>query len=235
MRPVLVLRPEPGNTATCRAARAIGLDAIAAPLSVYAPRAWSSPDADWHGLLIGSAAVFAHGGPELAALRGRPVHAVGQATARAAIAAGFAVASVGSGGLQSVVASLPAGRYLRLTGAVHVPLDLPAGVMVTDVVVYAADPAPLRPEITALLRGKATLALLHSAEAARHFVQQCAAHDVPRQSIALACLAPRIAAAAGENWQVLEIAQSPDDEALLSLAQQMCQTMLHQGNGQSEK
>jgi len=225
MRPVLVLRPEPGNTITCAAARALGLRPIAAPLFAYAPRDWRLPGGatQWDGLLIGSAAVFAHGGAGLGALRTIPVHAVGAASARAATGAGFTIAGTGSGGLQCVVAALPPGRYLRLAGEAHVPLTPPAGVTVDDVIVYAANPQPLDRAAIALARRAPTVALLHSAEAARHFAEQCTAHDLPRQRIVLVCLGPRIAAAAGTDWQEIGIAQRPDDDAVLSLAQQMCQ------------
>jgi len=224
--PLLVLRPEPGNTATCRAAHAHGLHAHAAPLFAYAPRGWRLPDAPhWDGLLVGSAAVFAHGGPALAGLKDIPVHAVGPTTARAAQNAGFRIAATGSGGLQAVVGALTPGRYLRPAGAAHVPLSPPEGVEVVDVVVYAAEPLPLAQAAIDLIVRESVVALVHSAEAARHFAEQCDAHGLPRHTIALACLAPRIAAAAGKNWRKVGIAQSADDEALLSLAQQMCQTV----------
>jgi uroporphyrinogen-III synthase len=226
MRPVLVLRPEPGNAATCNAARARGLHPIAAPLFAYAARAWDLPDAaKWDGLLIGSAAVLAHGGAGLDALRTVPVHAVGPTTAHAAQGAGFGVAGTGGGGLQALVATLPPGRYLRLAGAARVPLDPPPDVTIEEVIVYAAQPQPLDPAAIELVRRAPVLALLHSAEAARQFAGECTAHALPRRHIALACLAPRIAGAAGENWQAVGIAPRPDDDAVLSLAGQMCQTL----------
>ncbi len=224
--PVLVLRPQPGNAATCTAARALGLMPVAAPLFAYAARAWQLPDtAPWAGLLIGSAAVLVHAGAGLDALRTVPVYAVGPTTARAAQTAGFAVARTGSGGLQTLVAKLPPGRYLRLAGEARVPLDPPPGATIDEVIVYAAQPQPLDPATIDLIRRRQVLALLHSAEAARHFAAQCTTHDLPRHRIALACLAPRIATAAGENWQTIACAPRPDDDAVLSLACQMCQTL----------
>jgi uroporphyrinogen-III synthase len=226
MRPVLVLRPEPGNAATCIAARERGLAPRAVPLFAFAPLNWTVPaGVTWHGLLIGSAAVMAHGGPDLGNLRAVPVHAVGPTTARAAQAAGFRVAATGSGGLQTLVSALPPGRYLRLAGKARVALVSPPGVTIDDVVVYAARPQPLDPATVALLRQHRVVALLHSGEAARHFADQCTAHRLPRGQIALACLAPRIAQAAGADWQAVASAQRPDDDAVLSLALQMCQTL----------
>jgi uroporphyrinogen-III synthase len=226
MRAVLVLRPEPGNAATCTAARALGLDPVAIPLFAYAPRTWHLPHAGpWDGLLIGSAAVFGHGGAGLAALRTVPVHAVGRTTARAAQAAGFIVARTGSGGLQSLVSTLPPGRYLRLAGEAHVALDPPTGVAIDDVIVYAAVPQPLPPAMVRLIAREPALALLHSAQAALHFGEQCALHAIPRERIMLACIAPRVAAAVGTGWQAVGVCTTPDDDAMLSLARQMCQTV----------
>ena len=259
MRPVLVLRPEPGNTTTCTAARALGLTPHPAPLFTYTPIDWtlSSPSPSgqgsgwgrapssqlteeppnhiqmagekgtrrtpYQGLLIGSAAVFTHAGPQLTQLRQVPVHAVGPTTARAAQTAGFQIAQTGIGGLQTLVNTLPPGRYLRLSGEAKVPLTPPPGVTIDDVTVYAAQPQPLAPDTIALIRHTAVLALLHSGEAARHFAAQCTAHNLPRSQIALACLAPRIAETAGTDWQAVACAPRPDDNAVLSLAQQMCQ------------
>ena len=57
------------------------------------------------------------GGPGLAALRGLPVHAVGEATAAAARASGFDVASVGYAGVERLVGALdPKLRLLHLAG-----------------------------------------------------------------------------------------------------------------------
>jgi len=226
MPQVLVLRPEPGNTRTCDAARARGLSPHAAPLFAYVSLDWHLPDGiTWNGLLIGSAAAITQGSTTLEALRPIPVHAVGAATARAAQAAGFTVSTTGGGGLQPLVDTLPPGRYLRLTGEAHVPLAPPSGVQIDNVIAYGAQPQPLDPLTIAQIRAGPVLALLHSAEAARHFAQQCAAHGLPRGTIALACLAPRIAQAAGDGWRTIGIAQTPDDDAVLSLAGQMWQRL----------
>ena len=248
MRPVLVLRPEPGNTATCTAARALGLTPHPAPLFTYTPIAWQLPSLSrsppgeglgwgrapgaepppasrYHGLLIGSAATFTHAGPQLTQLRQIPVHAVGPTTARAARQAGFLLAQTGTSGLQILVNTLPPGRYLRLSGEAKVPLTPPPGVTIDEATVYAAQPRPLDPATITLIRHTPVLALLHSGEAARHFAAQCTAHNLPRDHIALACLAPRIAGAAGTDWQAVASAPRPDDNAVLSLARKMCQTL----------
>lgn len=230
MLPVIVIRPEPGNAATVSAARALGLDARAFPLFDMAPAPWDVPDpAPYRALLVGSANVFRLGGAGLARLKNLPVHAVGAVTAEAARAAGFAVERIGEGGLQPMVSALPPGRYLRLAGEKRVPLALPDGVEVDDVVVYAATGLPM-PEALAELLGCPALVLLHSGEAAAHFAAESARVGVNRARIGLACLAPRIGLMAGEGWQHIEIAETRSDQAVLALALQMCDKVSPEGH-----
>ncbi|MFC6911628.1 hypothetical protein ACFQGS_22980 [Novosphingobium lubricantis] len=68
---------------------------------------------------------------------------MGEATAAAARAAGFAVAQTGEGGLQPVVETLPPGHYLRLAGQDRVTLSPPGAVRIATQVVYAAQPRPI--------------------------------------------------------------------------------------------
>ncbi len=225
MIPVLVLRPEPGCSATVTAAQALGLGARAAPLFAVEPRDWTLPyPGDFDSLLVGSANAFRHGGGQLEALRGLQVHAVGEATAEAARAAGFAIAKCGSGGLQGVLDEVPAGtRLLRLAGEERIELAAPAGVTVSEVVVYASLPLALDPAVLPLFE-HGGLVLLHSAEAARHFASECARLSVERSVVALATIGPRVTAAVGDGWREVETADQPSDAALLALARRMCQS-----------
>lgn len=230
MLPVLVIRPQPGNAATVAAARDLGLDARGFPLFDMAPVPWPVPDpAPYRALLAGSANVFRLGGEGLGALTDLAVHAVGAVTADAARGAGFAVAAIGEGGLQPMASALPPGRYLRLAGEKRVPLALPAGVEVDDVVVYAAAGLPMPPALADLLTGPA-LVLLHSGEAAAHFTAESERLGVERNRISLACLAPRIGLVAGPGWQHIEIAETRSDQAVLALAVQMCKKVSPTGH-----
>lgn len=230
MLPVIAIRPEPGNAATVAAARELGLDAHAFPLFDMAPAPWTAPDpAQYRALLVGSANVFRLGGEGLARLTGLPVHAVGAVTAEAAGSAGFRVERIGEGGLQPMVSKLPPGRYLRLAGEKRVPLAMPDGVEVDDIVVYAAVGQPMPPALAELLL-KPALVLLHSGEAATHFAAESARLGVARERISLACLAPRIGLMAGEGWQHIEIAQTRSDQAVLALAVQMCDKVSPEGH-----
>src|SRR5205085_8148752 len=168
MRKLLVLRPEPGASATVSRARALGLDAIAVPLFAVEAVGWTVPDpARFDALLLTSANAVRHGGPQLADLRGLPVHAVGEATATAAGEAGFAVASVSEGGVDELLAQIDPGlRLLHLCGEDRrEPSN--ARQAITAVAVYrsvALDPPPL-PD------ADGALALVHSPRAAQRFAE----------------------------------------------------------------
>ena len=104
MRRVVVLRPEPGASATGKRARKRGLDPIILPLFELEPVAWQAPDPHgFDGLLLTSANAVRMGGDQLKGLRGLPVHAVGEATAKAAREAGFDIASTGNAGIDGLL------------------------------------------------------------------------------------------------------------------------------------
>ena len=219
---VLAIRPQPGCAETVAAGRAEGLAIEACPLFEIRPLAWEAPAAEWiAALLLGSANAVRHGGPALAALRGKPAYAVGEATARAAEAGGFTVAATGPGGLQALVGTLSGPmRLLRPTGAEHVALTAPPGVEIETRIAYQSVPLPLTAGTAARLPGATVL--LHSAAAARHLAAECERLEVLRGEVSLAALGPRIAAAAGEGWRQVRWVEEPREAALLALARQMC-------------
>lgn len=222
--PLVVIRPQPGNDATCAAVRQRGAQAAGFPLFEIVPVAWHVPDGPFQAILAGSANVFRHAGANLRALHGTPVIAVGETTASAARDAGFTVSRVGEGGLQPVVATLPPGKYLRIAGEDRVALNLPAAVSVETVVAYAARKCPFPEALVAVLRSGAVV-LLHSGEAARHFAAQCETLGVAKDRIGLACLAPRIATLAGDGWRCVGTSPARTDAMLLELGLRMCQTV----------
>lgn len=229
MIPLIVIRPQPGCSATVAAAEAARIETYGHPLFAVRPRSWEAPDpARFAALLAGSANVFRHGGHGLAAVKRLPVYAVGETTAAAARAAGFTVAGTGSGGLQGVLDTLvqtalaPGSRLLRLAGTERVPLVLPSGISMEERVVYASEPQPFTPELAARLQRPAIIAV-HSAEAAQHLTAQCVTHGIRRAPLRIAALGQRIAAAAGDGWGEVAVAARPDDNALLALVRQMCQ------------
>lgn len=220
---VLTIRPEPGCSATVEAGRAVGLAIEGHPLFEIRLLAWDSPSPERiDALLLGSANAIRHGGGALDAFRAKPVYAVGEVTAAAAEAAGFAVAATGRGELQALVETLSGPlRLLRLTGAEHVPLTLPPGIDVETRIAYESVPLPLAPPLAEML-SEGALVLLHSAAAARHFAGECDRCAVPRGPVGLAALGSRIAAAAGEGWREVRFASEPREPALLALVRDMC-------------
>ena len=221
--PVVAIRPEPGCSATVEAGREVGLAIERWPLFEVRPLAWEPPRADEvDALLLGSANAVRHGGARLEPFRAKPAYAVGDSTAAAAEEAGFAIAAVGRGGLQPLLDTLAGPlRLLRVTGAEHVPLTPPAGVAIQTRIAYESAPLALPPELAQRL-GAGSLVMLHSAAAARHFAAECDRLAVPRRSVGLAALGPRIASAAGEGWREVRSASEPREAALLALAREMC-------------
>ena len=230
MTPVIVIRPQPGCDATVAAAQQRGLDAHGFPLFRVAATIWQAPAPDsFDALLIGSANALRLGGAALASYAGKPAYVVGMATARIARDAGLNVVCTGSGGLQAALANVQPGhaRLLRLSGRERLELATPLGCTIAERIVYASNPqampTPLR-ELLSRAGERQALVLLHSAEAARHFAQQCAVHHLARNKIVLAAMGPRIADAAGAGWARIATAPKPDDGVLLALVDEMCQT-----------
>ena len=217
MRRVLVLRPEPGASATVKRARERGLDAIAIPLFEVEPVAWDVPEAaSYDALLLTSANAVRHGGKGLNKLRGLPVHAVGEATAKAAREAGFDIASTGDAGVERLLGSLEAElKLLHLAGEDRkVPADVRQ--QIHAVTVYRS-----RAKVGVVLSDVGgSVALLHSTRAANRFAELSGRID--RGAVAIAAISQDVRAAAGEGWAAAEAAASPDDEALLALAERLC-------------
>ncbi|WP_345725598.1 uroporphyrinogen-III synthase [Qipengyuania proteolytica] len=223
MKPLFLLRPEPGWSISAETGRAMGLDVFGGPLFEVEPAQWEAPDPDgFEGLLVGSANVFRHGGDGLEAFSRLPVHVVGQATADAARNAGFVVGQVGRGGLQSVLDALD-GRelhLLRLAGEDHVILAAPEGIRIETRVVYRTVPIELAD--AERLRAGGVVAL-HSGAAATRFAEECDRLGLERALIDLAVIGPRVAEMAGTGWRSIHIAEAAEDTQLLALAKALCQ------------
>lgn len=230
--PIVILRPEPGASATLKAALALGLDAYAFPLFETQPRTWDAPAPDtFDALLLGSANVMRHGGPDLALYTGKPAYCVGETTAALAVEHGFTLAAMGTGGLQDVMGRIAPehNRLLRLSGEERVDLSPPPGVMVEDRVTYASVPGPMPVALARLLSVAALprfIVLLHSGAAARHFIQECARLGLSRARITAITIGPRVTEIChnADGWHSIHTAKTPGDAAMLALAAQTCKT-----------
>lgn len=217
-RPIAVLRPEPGNIRTAAAIEARGGRVIRLPLFAARPLAWTPPDPRaFDALLLTSANALRHGGTALTRLRDLPVHAVGTATAEAARRAGFRVAAVGSEGverLEEQARALGVTRALHLCGRERTEAD--RGIIAHHIAVYASEALAVLPHALAPLAG--AVALVQSARAAKRLAGLVDAVGLPRDAIRLAALSPAVATAAGEGWGALEVAATPESEALIATA-----------------
>lgn len=223
-RPLALLRPEPGWSASAAAARAAGIEVIGHPLFGAERVPWTMPVGQFDAVLAGSGAAFRLGGALLATIKHLPVHAVGKVTAAAARALGFTVARTGKGGLQAMLdetAGEPR-RFLRLAGEERVALAPHYGQTVTECVVYRMAPRQLEPDFAEALKRSRPLVALHSAAAAVHFALKVDRLGLARENLFLVALGPRVAKAAGLGWAALHIADNPSDAALLAKAAALC-------------
>ena len=218
MRRLLVLRPEPSASATVGRARCRGLDAIAVPLFEIEPIAWTAPDgARFDALLITSANALRFGGEELQSLRGLPVYAVGAATAEATRHAGFDIAATGDSGVERLLASIePDLKLLHLCGEDR--RSKPDGAQrITPLVVYRARPRAA-PQLNDL---EGCVALIHSPRAGQRFAELVK----DRESISIIAISAAAADAVGRGWHSIAAAERPDDDALLALAERLCNNL----------
>ena len=222
MRPVLILRPEPGASATFARATAAGLQAIPAPLFTVKALAWDAPDpGDHDAVMLTSANAVRHAGAALALYRALPVYAVGEATAVAASAAGFADVRAGTSDAAALIALMAQdgiARPLHLAGR-----DRKSGAAPFPIarrIVYAADPVPTLPGAARGALNRGAVALIHSPRAGSLFTSLLVAANIGPSIISIAAISP--AAAAG-HWKAAAIAATPDDAALLAAALSLCE------------
>lgn len=214
MKPLAVLRPEPGNAATAARIAAAGGRVIRLPLFAIVPLAWTPPDpADHDALLLTSANAVRQGGPGLGALQMLPVYAVGAATATAARAAGLNVVATGDADAQALAETMAlagVARALHLAGRERTTADLP-GVGRT-IAVYASDTLPIGAD--ALLPLAGTVALVHSPRAGARLAELLADRD----AVAISAISAPALAAAGPGWAATAVAAAPNDGALIAAA-----------------
>lgn len=222
MMRVLVLRPEPGASATAARARSLGLDAVELPLFEIEAVEWAAPDPQaFDALLLTSANAVRFGCGGLRALAGLPAHAVGEATAEAAREAGFTIATTGDSDVDALLGSLDAGlRLLHLCGEDRTLPTRPRQ-QITPVIVYRSK----EKASVDLAQARGSVALVHSSRAGARFAELIDGAGVERSSIAIAAISPAAAGAAGNGWNVVEAAATPNDDTLLALAARLCNNL----------
>lgn len=212
---LLVTRPQPGADATATALRAQGHDVLVQPLLATEAMPWALPDPLPDALIISSAAVLRHAGPQLAPLAQLPAWCVGEATAAAARAAGLADVRVGPGAMQPLLDGLAGGahtRLLHLAGADRTAVTVPAGLQLAVTPVYRAVllPLPALPDVAGVL--------LYSARTARHFAAEWDRLGGQRGDTSLFAISAAALAAAGPGWAAGHVPAEPTEAALLAMA-----------------
>ena len=216
MKPLVLIRPEPGLSASAARAEALGLEVVRWPLFQVEPVAWTVPDSsDVDAILLTSANAVRMAGSGLSQLLHLPAYAVGAATAAAARDAGFSIADVGEVGVDALLKRIPAEtRLLHLAGEDRITPSITR--QVTSVTVYRSVALEQAPPID--LAG--AVVVVHSPRAGT----QLAALVADRISTSIAAISGTAAGACGAGWQLVAVADKPDDAALLSLAAKLCQT-----------
>lgn len=217
---ILVVRPEPGASATAARARDLGLEAVVAPVFAVRPLPWTVPAGRFDAVAMTSAQAARLGGPGLRELFDLPLWAVGDATAEAARDAGWRDVRVSGGDAGHLFADLRAAgarRVLRLAGREHMPTPPFPGEVVT-VPVYAAEAAERLPAAAGEALRAGAVALLHSPRAARVLTALAGAAGVDLSRARAVAISPAAVAATGGAWGEVHLAAEKTDGAMLALA-----------------
>jgi len=216
---VAITRAAPENARTAERVRAYGAEPILAPLLTITPCTYDTGTKAAQALLFTSS----NGVRAFSGARELPALTVGDATAEAARAAGFAdVRSAGGdvanlAALASATLNPTSGKLIHIAGD-HVAGDLSgqlsaAGFTVERRLAYISVAAEVLPP--ALLQ-PLDIVLFHSARAAETFVRLGAPNSA---TLTAACLSPQVAEPLRHApWRQLIVAPAPREEALLDAA-----------------
>lgn len=223
MRPLVLLRPQPGNDATAGRARALGLAVVQIPLfEIEAVAPTALPDETFDALLLTSANGVRHGADLLARFADRPLFAVGETTAQAARALGHPAVIVGGGDARSTIPLILAaghGTMLHIGGAETRPFD-PLGLIIHRQTVYRSIERPadaVQPLLDPL--DDAVLAV-HSPRAGRRLA--ALVEPARRAHLHVVAISPAALESCGAGWASTNSADRPDDTALLTSAETLC-------------
>ena len=220
MKRLVILRPEPGASASLQRAKALGLDAVSMPLFGVHPLPWTPPDPHaFDAVIVTSTNAMRYGGAGLEGFRHLWLHAVGEATAEAAREAGFRHVNAGRADIVELLRWFspdlrlfhPCGRDRRdLSGAPQA---------IVSVSVYAAEALPM-PGGFAAITG--AVVAVHSPRAGERLAELTDAAGIGRSSVRIAAISEAAAKAAGAGWAEVRSATEPSDGALLELAARLC-------------
>ena len=232
MTRLLVTRPEPDATDTAGRLSALGLEPVLCPLMEMAVLDARLPQPDGlSGLILTSAnALRALERREaLAPYLGLPVFAVGDKTAAAASAAGFAEVISADGDANALVglmgAKAKSGTYFY-PSAVETARDLPkalaaAGLLVIAAEIYGMSPLSRLPEpvAAALAEGDIDGVMVYSRRTASIFAELTELVLSPdrRRALSLICLSENVAGPlVAHGFPRIALADFPSEEAMMA-------------------
>ncbi|PJG48232.1 uroporphyrinogen-III synthase [Sphingobium sp. LB126] len=222
MRPLIILRPEPGAAKTAARAAEWGLDARIMPLFVPQAVEWEGPAPDrFDALLLTSANAARLAGARLAAYRALPAYAVGPVTAKALTEAGFDGVVAGDGDGSAIARRIAADgheRVLHLAGQTVATIDA-GGLRIERIAIYAMRRTGDDGLADRLEAG--SVILVHSPRAGEVLAQLVAPGQ--RAALHLIAISPAALAACGTGWASAEAPDKPDDERMLALAVRLCE------------
>jgi len=217
---VAITRAEPEASRTAERVRARGADAIVAPLLKIVPCGYDT-NTEGAQAIIFTSSNGVRAFPDARGASNRIVLAVGDTTAEAARAAGFADVRSADGDVKSLAALAIAtlepskGKLIQIAGD-HVAGDLgaelrTAGFSVERRLAYASVALIALPEA---LRGPLDVVLFHSARAAETFIKLGAPNA---SQLTAVCLSGAVAeAAAKATWRRIVTAPRPREDYLLA-------------------
>jgi uroporphyrinogen-III synthase len=219
---VLIVRPQPGASATAERATRLGLTPIVAPLFSIRRLEWRPPSFPrFDAVLLTSANAARHGGEGLRAYSDLPCYVVGEATGEAARAAGFRDVRVGPADVAAATEMMVAdgiGSFFHPHGLHHLAISRP-GLGEVGIAVYEAESVGALPDPAQAALAASALVLIHSPRAGALL----AGLVEDRDPVRIAAISAAAAQAAGSGWRECHVAAYPRDEALLELAAKLCQ------------
>ena len=230
MKGVLITRPEPGASATANRLALLGFAPIIAPVLSIIPREVRPPDC-WAATVLTSRNAVPPCPPSM---HGRPVFAVGTATAAAAAEAGFSRVFNADGdalALAGLIAHTmsPRDGTLVLASAQGQGGELAAslrqhGFRVLRRVAYQIAPVDTLPAAAAssLGDGQVAAVMFFSGETSRHFVKLLRAANLVaaiRDAEAVSISERAAVALRPLPWRRIHVAATPNQDAMLALLQ----------------
>ncbi len=220
MKPLLVLRPQPGADETAQRAVAQGLAPLVIPMFEVQAVPWSiDPTTPYDAVFITSSNALKFIDNNLNLLKSLPILCVGEATAEAARRAGLSDITTGAEGaaaLADLAAALGYRHLLWLAGDPHIPVNHPE--LIFDVkIVYETVEIDIDIRVQEVTQ-QPVVALVHSPRAARRFAGVVA----ERGSIDLIAISEKAAIAVGPGWASVHWPDAPSDSAMLEIAAPLC-------------